>query len=196
VDLLYAEPEIRLGAATYRLELPGVIEAPRSCDELLEDPPFRPMAVSFESPMAFHYQPLTSPWTGRNRRGRIGCCEQCSARRRRRSSPTSAGAEEVFANQRRGGSRDPRKVLPWPDPDRCFFHWLSTWKMYSDVELRDDLPKWINRHVGVGAHEGRTVRVELSKDGRGGKGYSRPFIGYVGRVEFNLLRAKDVPDDV
>jgi CRISPR/Cas system endoribonuclease Cas6 (RAMP superfamily) len=182
VDLLYAEPEIRLGTASYQLELPAVIEAPKSFAELLGDPPSRPMGVTFESPMAFHYQPLDgaqSPWSYRLLRAVFG-----------------PAAEEVFADKRRGGSRDPRKVLPWPDPDRCFFHWFSKWKMYSDVELRDDLPRWVNRHVGVGAHEGRAVRLELKEDGREGQGYVRPFIGYVGRVEFSLLRAKDVPDDV
>ena len=182
VDLLCATPEIRLGTAIYAIELPGALEAARSYAELLSPPPSRPMGVAFESPMAFHYQPLDgrqSPWSYRLLRTVFG-----------------EGAEAAFAEKRRGGNRDPRKALPWPDPDRCFFHWLSKWKMYSDVALREDLPNWVNRHVGVSAHEGRTVRVELNEEGREGQGFSRPFIGYVGQVEFSLLRVKDVPDDV
>lgn len=182
IALLYATPEIRLGTAHYRLELPGTIEAPRSYADLMAPALSRPMDVTFESPMAFHYQPMggaQSPWPYRLLRTVFG-----------------ESAEVAFSGKRPGGERDARKTLPWPDPDRCFFHWLSKWRLYSEAPLREDLPRWVNRHVGVSAYEGRTVRPELREEGKGAAGLKRPFIGFIGQVEFSLLRVKEVPEEV
>jgi CRISPR/Cas system endoribonuclease Cas6 (RAMP superfamily) len=90
------------------------------------------------------------------------------------------------------GKKLPRKTLPWPDPDRCFYQWWSKWPLYAEEPVRGDLPLWVNRHVGVSGHEGRTKRVNLAEEGK----FSRVFIGYVGTAEFSLLGGREVPEEV
>jgi CRISPR-associated endoribonuclease Cas6 len=73
--------------------------------------------------------------------------------------------------------------VPLPDPALAYQSWLARWNEFAPEELRINvaLLDVVAVHVAVGRYSLRTEMVDL--------GDNRKAVGFVGRVQFNVLRA-------
>jgi hypothetical protein len=81
-----------------------------------------------------------------------------------------------------------RKSAVLPDPALYFGSWLNRWNLYAPPEMRlgHGLLELVRERVAVAACAGQTESVPLDE--------GRVFTGFVGEVQFRLLKAAGVPD--
>jgi len=72
---------------------------------------------------------------------------------------------------------------PLPDPGLVYQSWLARWNTFAPEEVRINvaLLDVVAAHVGVGRYELRTEMVDLGEE--------RKVVGFVGMVQYNVLRA-------
>ena len=75
---------------------------------------------------------------------------------------------------------------PLPDPSLVYQSWLNRWNEFAPEEARINvaLLDIVAAHVAVGRYDLRTEMVDL--------GRNRKVIGFVGRVQYNVIRAAKI----
>jgi CRISPR-associated endoribonuclease Cas6 len=78
---------------------------------------------------------------------------------------------------------------PLPDPPLVYQSWLTRWNAFAPEELRINvaLLDIVAVHVAVGRYELRTEMVDL--------GNNRKAVGFVGGVQYNVIRAGKIGDE-
>ena len=79
--------------------------------------------------------------------------------------------------------------FPLPDPFLVYQSWLARWNTFAPEEARINvaLLDLAVAHVAVGCYDLRTEMVDL--------GRNRKAVGFVGRVQFNVVRAGMIGED-
>ncbi len=79
--------------------------------------------------------------------------------------------------------------VPLPDPSLVFQSWLNRWNEFAPGELRINvaLLDIVAAHVAVGRYDLRTEMVDL--------GRNRKVIGFVGGVQYNVIRAGKIGNE-
>ena len=79
--------------------------------------------------------------------------------------------------------------FPLPDPALVYQSWLTRWNAFAPEELRINvaLLDVVAAHVAVGRYSLRTEMVDL--------GSNRKMVGFVGSVQFNVVRAGKIGDE-
>jgi len=79
--------------------------------------------------------------------------------------------------------------VPLPDPGLVYQSWLARWDAFAPQEVRINvaLLDIVAAHVAVGRHNVRTRLVDF--------GGNRKAVGFIGRVQFNVVRAHKIGDE-
>ena len=79
--------------------------------------------------------------------------------------------------------------FPLPDPPLVYQSWLARWNTFAPEEIRINvaLLDLVAAHVAVGRYELRTAMVDL--------GGNRKVVGFVGSVQFNVVRARMIGEE-
>ena len=78
---------------------------------------------------------------------------------------------------------------PLPDPQLVYQSWLTQWNTFAPMELRINvaLLDIVAAHVAVGRYDLRTELVDL--------GTNWKVVGFVGKVKFNILKARKIGEE-
>jgi CRISPR-associated endoribonuclease Cas6 len=79
--------------------------------------------------------------------------------------------------------------VPLPDPRLVYQSWLTRWNAFAPQEARINvaLLDIVAAHVAVGRYYLRTEMVDM--------GRNRKVVGFVGKVQFNVIRARKIGDE-
>ena len=79
--------------------------------------------------------------------------------------------------------------LPLPDPFLVYQSWLNRWNVFApeDVRINVALLDIVAAHVAVGRYDLRTEMVDL--------GRNRKIIGFVGAIQYKVIRAGKIGDE-
>jgi CRISPR-associated endoribonuclease Cas6 len=79
--------------------------------------------------------------------------------------------------------------VPLPDPALVYQSWLARWNVFAPEEMRINIALLdiVAAHVAVSRYDLRTEMVDL--------GGNRKAVGFVGRVQFNVIRAGMIGDE-
>jgi CRISPR-associated endoribonuclease Cas6 len=79
--------------------------------------------------------------------------------------------------------------VPLPDPALVYQSWLARWNTFAPEQVRINvaLLDIVAAHVAVSRYDLRTEMVDL--------GDNRKAVGFVGRVQFNVVRARMIGDE-
>jgi len=84
---------------------------------------------------------------------------------------------------------DFRKVIVLPTPENYFRSWFGRWNLCSPIPLGEHLLEIVRERVVVSHCDGKTERVTIDA--------TRPFVGFVGEVTFEVLKPNEVaPEDL
>jgi CRISPR-associated endoribonuclease Cas6 len=77
---------------------------------------------------------------------------------------------------------------PLPDPIIVYQSWLNRWNQFApeDIRINVALLDIVSAHVAVGRYDLRTEMVDL--------GRNRKVVGFVGNVQYNIIRAGKIGD--
>ena len=78
---------------------------------------------------------------------------------------------------------------PLPDPGLVYQSWLARWNEFAPEDLRINIALLdvVAAHVAVGRYDLRTEMVDM--------GSNRKAVGFVGKVQYSVVRARKIGDE-